>query len=148
MVDKREKDRLRAQEYRKGRRAEAERRAEERWTRVVDLVTASRVLFKTEAFIQMVRDAGIKSVPVQMLSGEGIGWSTGRPDGSSQCTLDFVVAWKFLYPMFSNPSIYEFLENWRPGIVLDFKDTFISLVMFGPFPRERRVSMRGRGVGA
>ena len=55
--------------------------------------------------------------------------------------LDFVIAWKFLFPMLSDPTFEQFLETQWSGFISEFKDTFISLVMRGPFPDERRVSI-------
>lgn len=60
----------------------------------------------------------------------------------ANCVLVFVVAWKFMFPMFGNPQISHHIENAWPGFIADFKDTFIDLVMDGPFPRERRNPIR------
>lgn len=56
--------------------------------------------------------------------------------------LGFVVAWKFLFPMLGSQKIAGYLEQTWPGFIADFKDTFITLVMDGPFPQERRTPVR------
>lgn len=56
--------------------------------------------------------------------------------------LIFVVAWKFFFPLIGDSAIAEFIERNWPGFIADFKDTFIGLVMDGPFPGERRTPVR------
>jgi hypothetical protein len=50
-------------------------------------------------------------------------------------SLEFVVAWKFLYPLLHNAEAKSYLENAWPGFISDLKDAFIALVIDGPFPR-------------
>ena len=55
-------------------------------------------------------------------------------DRLDEVSLQFVVAWTFIFPLLSNPEAVKFLEKAYPGFVLEMKDTFISLVTEGPFP--------------
>jgi hypothetical protein len=48
--------------------------------------------------------------------------------------LEFTVAWKFLYPFFSDGRATAHIEAASPGFIAAMKDTFIAMVIDGPFP--------------
>lgn len=145
MVEKREIDRLRAQNRRSLAKAAAKQKAEDRRKCLNNAVEKARMIIAEESFVNLAFAQGIKSVPLQLVTKNGTTQDAGEADYGDQA-LDFVVAWKFLFPLFSNPAIANHLDaNW-PGFILELKDTFISLVMYGPFPNERRRPMRANFI--
>uniref|UniRef100_UPI00195358B5 hypothetical protein n=1 Tax=Klebsiella michiganensis TaxID=1134687 RepID=UPI00195358B5 len=66
---------------------------------------------------------------------------TGSSSGSSSrsrlvlhSSLNFMIAWSFLFPLFSNTHIALHLRRNSPDLIAEMKDAFILLVINGPFP--------------
>jgi hypothetical protein len=51
-----------------------------------------------------------------------------------EAPLEFSVVWNFFFPLFANTAITEHLGRASPDPVSELKDTFIALVVEGPFP--------------
>jgi hypothetical protein len=148
MADKREIDRKRAQARRALAKGAAQQQAEDRRHRVMEAVATARKILLEPSFIDLARACEIKSVPLLLVSSAG-SHTVEDANGESEkgdYALDFVVAWRFLFPLFSNSAITGYLEMFWPGFISEFKDTFISLVMYGPFPKERRRPLRANFV--
>ncbi|MGN6285496.1 MAG: hypothetical protein ACTHM2_10130 [Afipia sp.] len=124
------------------RRLVAKRVAEQnvlaRRIRVGEMLDRVRVIVTDTAFIAIAAGQGVKTAPTRLCEeGSTVSTSVSVQDFADNA-LKFVVAWKFLFPMIADPAIASFIERRWPGFIGDFKDTFISLVMHGPFPYERR----------
>lgn len=99
------------------------------------LARARRVM-NDKAMIQLLYAHGIASVPRAIAPGgrpqrDGRHASAGNPLDSS---IDFVIAWTFLLPLFKNSEIATYLDTAWPGFMLQMKDAFIAVVVEGPFP--------------
>lgn len=109
---------------------------------IAEMLTQVKSIVADPGFVQLLAKQNIDSVPRCIAEGEFV-FSDEMTDGEiADCVLKFVVAWKFLFPMLGSPKIAEYLERSWPGFILDLKDTFINLVMDGPFPGERRTPVR------
>lgn len=124
------------------RRLVAKRVAEQnvlaRRVRVGEMLDQIRVVVTDTAFIDVVARQGIKTAPARLYEKNLPGATSVSVQDFADNALKFVVAWKFLFPMLADPAIASFIEQRWPDFIGDFKDTFISLVMHGPFPYERR----------
>jgi hypothetical protein len=103
--------------------------------KVLDL--AQEIVTDTE-FINIIVSQGIKTAPSRLYKARLPEHDSISVESFADNALKFVVAWKFLFPMIADPAIASFIERRWPRFIGDFKDTFISLVMHGPFPYERR----------
>ncbi len=108
------------------------------------LGTVSRLL-SDEGFVQAAAAHGVCYAPKKLFARNEMSESLSEQDLSDEqypgAVLDFVAAWKFLFPMFSHPDMAEYFRTDWPGFVDDLKDTFIALVMQGPFLDERQTSL-------
>jgi hypothetical protein len=60
---------------------------------------------------------------------------------AADAVLGFVVAWKYFFPVIQNKDMRSYLDEKFPGFVEELKDTFIGLVMKGPFIGERKPAL-------
>lgn len=101
-----------------------------------------KTIIRDEEFISLLAAQRIKTAP-DCLYRQSILTSDKMTDEQiANSVLVFVVAWKFLFPMLGSQQISDYLERRWPGFIGDFKDTFITLIMDGPFPHERRTPVR------
>jgi len=47
-------------------------------------------------------------------------------------TVQFLIVWKFLYPLLSDQTLVRTLDQLSPGLVQEVKDAFIAIIMDGP----------------
>lgn len=108
------------------------------YERVMKALSKSRQVLADDRFIAILRSRGIQTLP-QCCAMPGASkrvarrkppFSKNDPDDVS---LEFVIAWRFLFPLFSQPAAKAYFEKTRPGFILEMKDAFIALVMEGPF---------------
>lgn len=68
------------------------------------------------------------------------GQSPGQEDvvKNLDSSVAFVLVWSFFFPLFKNSVIAGYLEDTSPGFVMEMKNTFISIVMDGPFRQKIR----------
>jgi hypothetical protein len=130
MIQSREKVRSEARRVRLIVRRETAENATSTRDRVASTIGKARTIVAHQRFGDTLRQAGIHSVP-QCLS--------DTSDHAGNTTLDevsvrFVIAWTFLFPLFSKPPIRDYLEDEWPGFIAEMKDAFIQLVVDGPFP--------------
>lgn len=120
-----------AEEEAKARRA--------RLSQVLDIVAQ---MLSHEGFVALASTQGIRLAPRRLLQREsGNDPEHLNDNGHSAAVLDFVIAWKFIFPMFPNAEIVLFLQRTWPGFIEEFKDMFIALVTNGPFLDERHVKL-------
>ncbi|MBI3699089.1 MAG: hypothetical protein HY242_01410 [Afipia sp.] len=132
----------RAQLQRNLKKKLSEQRQAARRLQISQTIIRTKVILEDREFVKLLLAQRVISAPECVLSYKG------APDGImsdkeiGQAVLVFVVVWKFLFPMIGNSNIADFLEQYYPGFVAGLKDTFISLVMDGPFPDMRRTPIR------
>jgi hypothetical protein len=101
------------------------------------VLSTARAIVADEHFAEVARQQGTRHVPNRLVAGaESLG--TGS---EAQEVLDFIVAWKFFFPSFHVEAMRSYLDRSWPGFVDELKDTFIGLVMQGPFVGARRPSI-------
>ena len=100
------------------------------------LARAREVLADTTV-IELLHRHGVHQIP-RVLSPSAIHQIDARPDAldspNVDCSLEFVVAWALLFPLFKEPDISSYLDTTWPGFILQMKDAFIAIVVEGPFP--------------
>lgn len=94
-----------------------------------------------EGFIELASSHGVEWAPRRLVLRADVERQAEVDLSHAGSVLDFVIAWKFIFPMLSNQEVLEYLQEKWPGFVDEFKDTFIALVMNGPFLDERRTSL-------
>lgn len=107
-------------------KSSAERKAKDNRQRARRILDLAQAILSDRGFSARLTEHGVLSVPSrlsQLLVGDDI-----------DCSLDFLIAWNFFYPLLRQPGISHHLENGWPGFIADLKDTFIALVVDGPFP--------------
>jgi hypothetical protein len=145
VVNKREYWREKARLRRAIAKRIADEKSDSKRSRVRGILNRLGQIISDEKFVKLAADQGIQAAPARLFNSQPevppreIDMNLSVQAGT---VLDFVIAWKFIFPMFSNPTIANYLETCWPGFILDFKDTFIALVMDGPFPQERRSQIR------
>ena len=114
------------------RRALANREAQKRKLaareRVVYVVKQSRMILADQTFVRVLRDNGIPTLPRHLVAGSHI---ESRDANFEQYSLDFVIAWSFMYPMLANHVIARQLDATWPGFTSELRDAFISLIAEG-----------------
>ena|SRR5438034_3293168 len=107
--------------------------------RTANTVNRARIVLADPAFTEILRTQGVQALPRLLTAKEN---RTSTIDGNlalakerlHEVSLEFVIAWTFFYPLFGNPVIAAHLNNAWPGFIPELKDTFIELVVEGPFP--------------
>lgn len=107
------------------------------------IVAKVRMVLIDKTFREILRSEGVHSIPRILSANTPVGVEGDSLDRS----LEFVVAWTLLYPMFNKPEIATHLDKAWPGFILQMKDTFIAIVVEGPFPHSLS-GHRGRRRGA
>lgn len=70
------------------------------------------------------------SIPVGLV-GESSQGALHRTDA----TVQFLVAWKFFYPLLADEDIVQTANRLWPGLMSEVKDAFIAIIMDGPSQR-------------
>ena len=58
-----------------------------------------------------------------------------RVKSQTDPTVQFLVAWKFFYPLLSDADLAQTIDMRCPGLVQEMKDAFIAIIMDGPSQR-------------
>ncbi len=151
MADKREMTRATARQRRALARTAAGEKAKAVCDRVASAVNKARWVLAEKSFADILRSQGVQTLPrCLLLKNASIhvigGNSVSDKDKLSEVSLEFAIAWTFLFPLFDNPAIAGHLEKTWPGFILELKDAFITLVVEGPFPHTMS-GHRGRRHG-
>jgi hypothetical protein len=152
MIDKRVESRSEMRRRRALAASDAIRKTGAACDRTADAVDKARIVLVDPAFAELLRVQGVQTWPRPLTANED---QTRTADGSlatakerlNEVSLEFVIAWTFFFPLFSNPVIAAYLDTTWPGFVGELKDTFIELVVQGPFPHAMS-GHRGRRHGA
>ncbi|WP_157169990.1 hypothetical protein [Afipia clevelandensis] len=142
MTIKREHLAQRAQLRRNIAKKEAEQQQAARRMHISEILDQVREIIVNKEIIELLATQKIKSAPDCLFKHRHLPPQSMTHAQISDEILIFVAAWKFLFPAIGNPKIGDCLERTWPGFIIDFKDTFITLVMDGPFPGERRTPFR------
>lgn len=146
MTSKREIWRDRARARRAVAKSVALQQAQIKREHVREVLINIRTIVSNEHFIKFIGEQGVDSAPQRLLKrGEAVSPSqvgVSYERDFAESIFDFIIAWKFMFPLISDPRISNFIEENWPGLIFDLKDTFIALVMDGPFPQERRTQLR------
>jgi hypothetical protein len=137
----REAARDRARTYRAVKARLADEEAKARRARLSQTLAKVAQLLTDQGFIELAALQGVEWVPRRLVSRANDARQASLDLHHADSVLDFVIAWKFIFPMFANGETLEYLQKEWPGFVDEFKDTFIALVMNGPFLDERRTSL-------
>ncbi|CAN5308596.1 hypothetical protein BH10PSE11_BH10PSE11_06270 [soil metagenome] len=109
---------------------------------ISEVLCQIKAIIRDEEFVALLATQRIKTAP-DCLYRQTILTSDEMTDAQiANCVLVFIVAWKFLFPVLGSQQISDYLERKWPGFIGDLKDTFITLIMDGPFPHERRNPVR------
>jgi hypothetical protein len=138
-MDKREESRSERRHRRTLARKEALRTVNNNCDRVAIVLNKVRIALTDVTFIDLLRAQGVRTLPRPLVEDEIRTQRTGSHLTSSkehldEVSLNFVVAWTFLFPLFTNPIIATHMDRTWPGFILELKDSFIALVVEGPFP--------------
>jgi hypothetical protein len=144
MIDKREKTRAEVRSLRALAKSAAADKTRAACERVAGAVDRARLVLADEAFIKIVAAQGAETLPKLAAAHESKVLDT---EYLNAVTLQFVIAWKFFFPFFANPVVTAHLDSLWPGLVSQLKDTFIALVVEGPFPHAMS-GHRGRRRGS
>lgn len=131
MVDMRE---LRRSESRKRRILEklgADQREVIKHVRIGNVLNQLKLVVADETFNKFIHTHGVQSIPELFIKQDSF------PDTLDR-SLAFVVAWRFFSPFLYDPVTAAFLDTRWPGLTLEMRDIFISIVADGPFPHEPR----------
>lgn len=120
----------------------AKQQASARRAHIAEVLDQVRAVISDKEFILLLAEQKIRMVPELLYQRIVVRSEEMTDEQIANCVLGFVVAWKFLFPTLGSPRIAGYLEKKWPGFIADFKDTFITLVMDGPFPQERRTPVR------
>lgn len=138
MADRREITRAEARRRRAIKRQIAAQTASAVCEKIEYALTKARRIMTDKSFKEILNAHGVNTVPQCLARNNGshapseeAGVANGRLDEAS---LQFAIAWAFLFPLIGKPEIANHLENKWPGFVWEIKDAFIALVVEGPFP--------------
>ncbi|MBN8982422.1 MAG: hypothetical protein J0I29_14270 [Rhizobiales bacterium] len=137
----------RAQLQRNLRKKLAIQRQAARRLQISQTLVQTRAIIENREFADLLLSQKITSVPSCICRYVGPSAEIISDHEIADAVLIFVVAWKFLFPLISNANIADFLERSYPGFIAGLKDTFITLVMDGPFPDMRRTPIRPAHFG-
>lgn len=120
----------------------AQQQTRARRAHISEVLSQVKIIICDEKFIALLAAQRITTAPDCLYRQHALTSDEMTDAQIANCVLVFVVAWKFLFPVLGSPQIADYLERAWPGFIADFKDTFITLVMDGPFPHERRNPIR------
>jgi hypothetical protein len=147
MSDKREMSRAKARRRRALARDVAFRRTQATCELLKSVLAKVQLVLADKAFRSILYSEGIHSLP-RDLAGLEISQAHVRSKKDAlDVSLQFVIAWTFLFPIFKKPEIATYLEKVWPGFIQQLKDAFITIVVEGPFPSVMS-GHRGRRHGA
>jgi len=138
MTDRRDATRAEQRGRRVLARQAACERVEATYGQVAHVVQIARHIFVDEDFADVLRSQGVQTIPQTAPPAHSIRdlarHAKSGNDRLDEGALEFVMIWTFLYPLLPNPAVTDYLErNWF-GFIQELKDTFITLVIEGPFP--------------
>lgn len=113
-----------------------------RRSHIAEILLQVEEIISEDQFVALLVGQGIKTAPSCLFKRDKKVSNDMTDAEIADSVLTFVVAWKFIFPLLSSSKISAYLEHTRPGFIADLKDTFIMLVMDGPFPSERRPAVR------
>jgi len=130
--------RAKARQRRAEAKSVANRKIDDARSYVAIVVSRAQEVTASKAFVECARKYAITTVPAFLAhkSAPNIGGPTAGDQEFGDKALDFVIAWRFLYPLFSNPEVAVELERNWPGFMAEMKDAFVLLVTHGPFPEQ------------
>lgn len=140
-MGKRESDRVRAQLRRRIAKSLAEQKVQSRRSRVATILGELRVIVLDSEFAALAIALGVETVPQRLTIDHQL-MAPNDDQAFAVSTMDYLVAWKFMHPFMESCEMKEYLYRRWPNFTLEFREVFISLVMDGPFPNERRTAMR------
>ena len=143
MSDKRQMSRAEARRNRALAKDVAFQRAKAVGERLQNSLAKVRRVLADKNLQNILRANGVHSIP-QVLS---IKTPVRVVGDNLVVSLEFVIAWTLLFPLFARPEIAIYLDKMWPGFILQMKDTFIAIVVEGPFPHSVS-GHRGRRHGA
>jgi hypothetical protein len=101
-------------------------------------VEKARLILADGGFVDLLCAQGIQTLPRCLVERRDFPAHGEKgpsvQEGNQADSLDFVVAWAFMFPLFSKPEILNYLEAMWPGFIMEMKDAFIAQVIEGPFP--------------
>jgi hypothetical protein len=138
MTEQRQMSRAKARQRRAEAKSVANKKIDDARSCVAIVVSRAQEVIATKAFVECARKHAITTVP-EFLAHKSAPATGGPIAGNREFgdrALDFVIAWRFFYPLFSIPEVaVELARNW-PGFIAEMKDAFILLVTHGPFPEQ------------
>lgn len=138
----REVDRNRKRLQRSIAKQVAVQEAESRRVMLLSLLIQAQSILNDRRFVELATSHGVSSAPRRLVRRPPL--DDYRGDHFASGVLDFAIAWKFFFPLFSSRDFLAYFDARHPDFVGQMKDMFISLVMKGPFPTERSVPMNPR----
>ncbi len=114
-----------------------------RLQKIVEGIGIIQTILADKGFIRLARERGVTDAPLLLTPKKGTlvdrsGWSEDIENCIGRHVLDFTAAWRFLFPLLSDDEIARYVEKKWPKAIGRLKDTFIELVMYGPFPSRRQ----------
>ncbi|SFM00308.1 hypothetical protein SAMN03159423_4844 [Bradyrhizobium sp. NFR13] len=138
----REIARQRARAYRAAKAKTVEEEEIARRAQLSHVLGIVRAIVADPAFIELALREKADKIPDRLRS-EGMTTIFGSQEADAP--FEFVVAWKYLFPVLGQGAMRTYFDTNWPGFVEQFKDAFIGLVMKGPFLGERRPTL-SRGL--
>jgi hypothetical protein len=139
MADRRELTRREAQRKRVAAKLADSQKINATCELATRVLQQARSMVNDPNFVPILASRDIQSIPANLAVAED-GPKLTRSDGAfteeqlRRVALEFTVAWKFLYPFFSDGHASAYIETACPGFIAAMKDTFIAMVIDGPFP--------------
>ena len=152
MLDRREMTRAATRQRRALAMIVASEKEKLTFDRVATVTSKARGVVAHKGFVAILHSLGVQTLPrclsprknsVIAIDGE----SVSEKETLNEAALEFVFVWKFLFPLLDAPEVVSYLEEKWPGFILELKDTFIMLVVDGPFLHAMS-GHRGRRHGA
>jgi hypothetical protein len=147
MNDKREMSRAKSRRRRALARDVAFRRTQATCELLKSALAKVRLVLTDKAFRSILYSEGVHSLPRDLAGLEIAKAHVRSKKDALDISLQFVIAWTFLFPLFNRPEIAAYLERTWPGFIQQLKDAFITIVVEGPFPHAMS-GHRGRRHGA
>lgn len=132
----------RAQLQRNLRKKLIEEREAARRLQISETMLQIKEILEDRQFVELLLIQKVKSAPECIFRYSRPAKGSMADHEIADAILAFVAAWKFLFPILNNVRMSDYLERAYPGFVAGIKDTFITLVMDGPFPGMRRTPVR------
>jgi hypothetical protein len=139
MTDHREVTRAEARKRRMIAKIVASQKADVVFERIASVLNKTHWILADEDFAKILGSQGIRTIPPDRAAVTSPPAVIDNKAGTKKevldaASLEFVIVWSFMFPLFSNPTIASDLERICPGFIMELKDAFITLVVEGPFP--------------